>query len=853
MWRTTLQGVRARKVRLLLTATSIVLGVAFVAGVYVLTDTVRRSFDLAFAQTGVGLDLVVRHEGAFEGDGQDRDRPPLTEEALTQIRALPAVAGADGFVQGFARFVDPDGDTVASGGAPTVGISWGETPGVGPLRVADGRAPQRAGEVAMDAATASRLGYEVGDEVGVLLAGPREDFRLVGTFTFGERSDLGPLTFAAFDLDTAQRSFGRNGFDAVNVVVDDGTPVREVQRAIQQALPDTEVLRATEIVAETAEPVTELLGYLNAALLGFAGIGLLVGGFIIFNTFTILVSQRTRELGLLRAVGASRLQIVVSVLAEAFVVGLVASAIGLGLGIGMARLLLDVLPDVGLTVPSGDLVVLGRTVVAAFVVGLGVTIAAALHPALRAARVAPVEAIGDVRHDAGGAPLVRRTILGAAVAVGGFSLSWWAIEGGLGTERSVAVAFLGVFVVFLGLVAMGPILARPLARVLGAPLPAVLGVTGTLARGNAARNPRRTSSTAAALVIGLGLVALVAIFTESAKSSLRTGIDEGLRADVVVTGTDASVSGELGPRLRDLPGVAEVVTLRLGEVRMEGREEHLAGITPRGIHDVLELGIVDGDFDGTLAEDEILVSEREARYYEVDAGDRLSVRFPIGGEHELRVAGVYRNQDFVGGWSIRFMVNQELFNRSFQPPHRDWFVFVGATGRAEQDPSALAAAIDGAVGEDFPDAAVRTLAGYQDAQEGELDTFLNVFVALLLLSEVIALLGIVNTLFLSVHERTREIGLLRSVGMSRRQIRRMVRGESVVITLIGCVLGVLIGLLWGWAVVRALAGQGVDGVVVPPGDLLLFVVVSAIAGFVAALLPAWRASRLDVLEAIAQE
>jgi putative ABC transport system permease protein len=853
MWRTTIQGVAARKVRLALTALSIVLGVAFVAGVYVLTDTLRRSFDVAFAQTGVGIDLVVRHQGAFDGDGQGRDRPQLPESAVDTVRALPEVEAADGFVQGFAQLVDKDGETVGSLGAPTVGISWSTTPGVGPLRIADGRPPDHDGEVAIDDATARRLGYRVGDDVGVLLLGPRRDFRLVGIFTFGERTDLGPLTFAAFDLRTAQREFGDDGLDAINVVLKSGADVSAAERTLTRTLSDVEVLRATEVVAETAEPVEETLGFLNAALLGFAGIGLLVGGFIIFNTFTILISQRTRELGLLRAVGGSRTQIVGSVMAEALIVGLAGSLVGLGIGIGLARVLLDVLPSFGLTVPDASLVILSRTIVASFVIGVGVTTAAALHPALRAARVAPVAAIGDGQRDVGAAPLVRRTLAGVVIAAVGLGVSWYGIDGGLGEERSVAVAFLGVFVVFLGLVAMGPVLARPLARILGRPLPSVLGVTGTLARGNAARNPRRTSSTAAALVIGLGLVTLVAIFTDSAKSSLRTGIDDGLRADAVISGSGSSMSPELADIVRGLPQTGRAVTLRFGEIRLDGDEEHLAGVTPKGLARVVDLDVTDGSFDGTLAEDELLVSEREARHYDLAAGDRVPLRFPEGGVRRLRVAAIYRNQNFLGDWSIRFMINQRLFDQGFQPPHRDWYVLANARDGSTAGAAGLVAAADRALAEPFPNASVRTQEGYKDAQESELDTFLNVFVALLLLSEVIALLGIVNTLFLSVYERTREIGLLRAVGMSRLQVRRMVRGESVVITLIGCVLGVLIGLLWAWAVVSALSGQGITAVTIPPQDLVLFVVVSAIAGFAAALLPAWRASRLDVLEAIAHE
>jgi putative ABC transport system permease protein len=851
MWRATIKGVLARKVRLALTALAVVLGVAFTSGVYVLTDTLKASFDTLFAQTAVGSDLVVRTRSSFADDQGQRQRMPAG--IVRNIRAIPGVQDAEGVLQGDVKFVEKDGRTaIQNGGAPTFGISWPGAHEVGPLRIVAGRPPAEAGEVAMDAGTLSRNGFHIGERVKVLpTVGAAQRYRIVGTFGLGDRSDFGGVTFAAFDPKTAEKVFGAPGLvDYVNVVVQPGLPVRQVQSAITRELgPGYEAVRSQAVAQEIQKPINEFLGLLNNALLGFAGVGLLVGGFIIFNTFTILVSQRTRELGLLRAMGASGTQVVGSVIVEAAVMGAFASALGLALGIGLANLLFELLPQFGLEVPTGDLVVLGRTVVAAGIVGIGVTVAAAVYPAFRAARIPPVAAIGDLRTSTTNAPLVWRTVFGVVVMLAGLGIGAWGVYGDLQLEWGVAVAFIGVFVVFLGVVFVGPVVARPLSRVLGAPLPTVLGVTGRLARGNAMRNPRRTSATAAALVVGLGLVSLVAIFADSAKSSIRHALDDGVRADFVLSSEQlANFSPAAANRIRKLPDVDALVSIRFGETRVQGRQEWMTGVDPRGLEKVVNLDILSGGTRG-LAQGGIMLTRHESDFYKAKVGDQLVVQFPRGTQ-SLPVVGVYANRQFTGGFPVNFMISLGTFREMFGGTQQDTMIFVKAKPGTE---AALERAMDARLREPFPNVTVRTRGEYRDAQIAQLDTFLNVFIALLFLSEIIAVLGIVNTLMLSVYERTRELGLLRAVGMSRRQVRRMVRGESVIIAFIGCALGILIGLLWGWAVTRALEGQGINRFSVPPDDLVMFVIASALAGFVAALLPAWHASRLDVLEAIAHE
>jgi putative ABC transport system permease protein len=854
MWRATVKGVIARKVRLALTALAVVLGVTFVSGTYVLTDTLKQSFGTLFSQYAAGVDLVVRSQAPF-GDGSGT-RQRIPEGVVDAVRTVPGVDAADGFLQGYAQFIGKDGDAIQTAGAPTFGISWSGGDQVGPARIAEGFRPTRDGQVAMDVGTAQRNGFHVGDRVRVLLEGEAETFRLVGLFRLGTEGDFGAVSFAAFDPQTAQRVFGAPGvFDAVNVRVAPGATPSQVKRALDERLnqgqPDGpfDITTAAVVADETREPVDEFLSILNDALLGFAGVGLLVGGFIIFNTFTILVSQRTRELGLLRAMGASGPQVIGSVLAEAAVIGLFASAAGLVLGIGLAQLLLWALPGFGFPVPDASLVVIGRTVWASAVVGIGVTMLAAVVPALRAARTSPIAAITDLRPSARSRPRLGRALTGLVVTAVGVAIGVYGFTADLTINNAVAITFIGGFVVFLGLVTFGPLIARPMSSVIGRPLPATFGVTGTLARGNAMRNPRRTSATAAALIVGLALVALVAIFADSLKTSVRDALTE-VRADYILTAPQfAGFSPKVAERVRDVPGVSRAVAFRWGDVRIKGNDETVNGADVRGLRDVIDLEMVAGD-PARLGDGGLMISEREAHGYGKRVGESLTIEFPTIGAQPLEVVGIYKTRRFSGAFPIDFIISKRLFSQVFSGTQQDTLLYVkAAPGQA----AAVGARLRRTLATPFPNIDVEDRAGYLRAREDTVNQFVNVFIALLLLSEVIAVLGIVNTLMLSIYERTREVGLLRTVGTSRRQVWGMVCGESVIIAVIGCVLGLIVGLMWGWGVTKALQGQFVDAFSIPSGQLALFLVASVVAGLVAALLPAWHASRLDVLEAIAHE
>ena len=853
MGKATIRGIFARKLRLALTTLAVLLGVAFVSGTYVLTDTMERSFDQIFKRTVTDVDLVVRARDPYTGGGSQRTRIP--EASLARVRAVDGVATADGTTFGYAQIVDRHGDSIQNGLAPTIGLSWPES-GAGPLELADdgrSRAPRGDREILVDEGTAREHGLRVGDRVRVLLKGPAEQFRIVGLFRLKGQADLGGVTVTAFDLPTSERVLAVPGaLDAIYLTTQPGASPGKVSADVTAELgPNYEVVTAAKLAEERAEPVRQGVGNLRMALVGFAAVGLVVGSFIIFNTFAILIAQRTRELGLLRALGASRAQVLGSVVAEAAIVGMIAAGLGLAAGFGLARVLLSVVGfnRLGLGAPTTEPVLLARTVVAAVVVGVLVTVGSALIPAVRAARTSPVAAINDVP-GAGAAPLRRRAVIGLVIALAGAGALWFGFQvDATQLATRIQVVAVGALLAFFGVVLLVAALARPMARVIGWFL-SRWGVTGRLAQGNAMRNPRRTAATSSALVVGLSLVCLVAIVAASVKASIRTGVQKGVRADYVLSAQGLTgFSPDVSTRVASLPAVQATTGLRLGRVRLGERQQLVMAVDPAALSRVLDLDIRSGGVQG-LATGGILISRDEAEHYGVGPGDRLQVIYPQTGPIAVPIAGVYARKQFTGGYPVPLgVMSIATEEQNFGGVQQDTLVYVKARPgeRAEARRQ-----IERAIGRDFPNIQIDSRAQFQNMQEGTVDQFVAGLVALLVLSEIIAVLGIINTLLLSVYERTRELGLLRIVGMSRTQVRRMVRGESIIIAVIGCLVGLGLGIFWGWAFTRALREQGLDQFDVPPLQVALFLVFSVIAGAVAAWLPAWRASRLDVLEAISE-
>ncbi|MFN8028117.1 MAG: FtsX-like permease family protein [Acidimicrobiia bacterium] len=762
-------------------------------------------------------------------------------------RAIP-------FVRGYAQFVDRDGQPIGGGGPPTLGFSWAEG---GPLRLvgAASRAPDGADEVLMDVGTARDNGYRVGDKVRVLLKGPAEEFRIVGLFQVGDRPDLGVVTGAAFDLATAQRAFDAQGaLNAVYVQATPGQNLAELQARITQTLGGGyEVLTAEEAAIQTGRTVRQALGFITYALLGFAAIGVVVGAFIIFNTFTILVTQRTRELGLLRAMGATGGQVVRSVVLEAFVVGVVASALGLVLGVLLGVGLLELLRALGLGLPDTTTVLETRTIVVSLIVGVVVTVLASVLPAVRAARVPPISAINDVPQSGAQRGFGRRVAAGVVVIVAGAVALVWGLDRAdrvNGIDKQVEVVALAAFAILVGVVLLLPAIVRPVVRVIGAPLRR-FGTPGTLARANAIRNPRRTAVTASALVIGLALVGLTASFGASARASVDHDTASGMRADYVVKADGfAGFSSQASARVAAVDGVAATMPMRFSDVLVNGDIYTAGNADPAIFGDVVDLGMSQGSLDA-LDDGGVLVAADTARRLGLEVGDTVTLSFTHS-LTPLQVRGIYDNKNFIGlfGQSVPFLVTNTAMSIGAGGDQQDSIVLVKAEpGQVAE----VGAALKAALREEFPNLSVLTLEQFRDQQMEQVNQFLAVIVAILVLSEIIAILGIVNTLALSVFERTRELGLLRVVGMSRVQVRRMVRWESVVIALLGGVIGLGLGVFWGWAFSRSLRGQGISVFSLPVWELVIFVLGSMLAGVVAAVGPAWRASRLDVLEAIATE
>jgi putative ABC transport system permease protein len=849
VWRATWKSLLAKKIRLALTTFAIVLGVGFMAGTYVLTDTMNDVFEDIFATSLTGTDVVVRAESAFAptstagGGGGTEGRDPLPESLLETVASVEGVARAWGDVAGYAQFVDPDtGETIGGIGPPTFGTSY--DPGSEFLELRAGEPPQGLDQVAVDAATAERYGLEVGQRIEILFEGPSREFTIAGIYGFGESDNMAGATAAIFDLRTAQQVLGKVGvLDAINAAAEDGVSSAELRARIDAVLPKTaEAVTASTVAQELTDLLTEALGFFRIALLVFAFIALFVASFIIFNTFSIITAQRTRELALLRALGATERQVTASVLGEAAIVGLVASVIGLGVGILIALGLKAMLSVFGVDIPSKGLAVLSRTVVVSILVGTIVTVVSSFVPARRAARVAPVEALREGQPVLAGAPLHRRLVWGLAVTGVGVA----ALLFGLFAETSRAAQSIGfgAALTFLGIAMLSPLVARPVARVLGAPLRR-LGVPGRLGRENAMRNPRRTAATASALMIGLGLVAMVTILASSLKASFDSALEETLKADLTLSTTSFTpFSPQVAEVVRGLPEVGAVSEFRQNGFRIDGSTSFVTAVDPETVEQVAAIDLEEGT-TAALTQGSVLVFRDVADEKGLGVGDTVVLAFPATGEREFLVGGIYGENRLVGDWLMSVSTYQQLYTEQL-----DTFVLVkGAAGVA---PAELQRAVSAAV-VDYPNVEVQDQAAFREKQAGFIDQMLGLVTALLLFAVLIALFGIVNTLGLSIFERTHEIGLLRAVGMTRRQVRGMIRWESVIIAVFGALLGIAIGISFGYALQQALKPEGLTELEVPRVQLAIYLVLAGLAGILAAVFPARRAARLDVLEAISYE
>ncbi len=846
MFRLMLDNLVARKFRLLSTALSVVIGVAFLVGSLVLIDTISRSFDDLFADVNQGVDAEVRSSEALETDfGTIRGR--IDASVVAEVEEVPGVKAAAGSVFGYAQLVAPNGEAMGNPGqgAPTLGFSWTDVAELNPMRLlGGGRAPVAAGEVVIDLKSANDGPFAVGDSVTILLQGPPQEFEIVGIARFGTADSPLGASVALFEPATAQAVLAEPGkVDAVDVVAADGVSQTELRDRLDTALgDDLEVITGEDLTTENQNEVADALGFFNTFMLVFAAIALFVASFIIYNTFSILVAQRTRETALLRALGARRRQILGAVLMEAVAIGLIAALLGLGVGVLVAMALRGLLAAVGLALPGAGLVFAPATAVWALVVGVGVTGLAAVVPSRRASRVAPMAALRAAAVDESGQSRVRLAI-GVSMLVGGVAALSWGLFGS--PPSAVALVGLGMAGVFLALAVLGPVIAVPFVAVVGLPIARLGGVPGEIARENAMRSPKRTATTAAALMIGVGLVLTISVFAASAKASINKIIDNAFLGDLVIdSGTFGfgGLSPELASELRDVPGVEAASGVRLGFAEIEGAVRTLYSVDPATMGQIVDVGIMAGRIEDMGVSD-IAVYEKYAEDHDLAFGDLLDVTFAETGVQRFRVSVIFERNELTGNFFIG--------NPAYEANYSDVFDFqVYVLRSPDADPAAVRRAVE-ATAARYANAEVQDLSQYKQSQAEQIDQLLTLIYGLLFLAVFIALIGIANTLALSIIERTRELGLLRAVGMTRRQLRRAVRLESVLIALLGTFLGGAVGVFFGWAMVQALADQGFSEFVVPIVEVGVIVVLAVIAGVAAAVLPARRASKLDVLRAIA--
>jgi len=848
MLRATLRSLLARKLRLAMSAFAIVLGVAFVAGTFVFTDTLGRAFE-GIVKGGTG-DVVIQIEGAGDpadpsGAADDRTIPAAVIEKLTQA---PGAARVDGNVTvGNVFVVGEDGNPIGGTGPPSFAVNYNDAPaitGEAALQIVAGEPPDAPGEVVVDATTAERAGYDVGETVPLLTVSeePRLEAELVGIAEFGAGS-LAGASLSVFDTAAMHDMFfdGRDVYTDAWVTAEDGVTQGELREQVAALLPNGVTARTGDEVADEAQnEIGEALRFVNTFLLVFAFVALVVGSFLIINTFSILVAQRSRELALLRALGASRRQVTRSVLLEAVVVGFLGSTLGLVLGFLLALGLKALYGLFGLDLSGTGLAFVPRTALVAYAVGMVVTLVAAYLPARRASRIAPVAALRD---DVAlpEQSIRRRSLIGAALALlgAGLMLAGLVGEGG----RGAALVGGGVLAVLIGVALLSPVLGRPVLYGVGR-LYRPLGTVGLLATQNALRNPRRTAATASALMIGLALVATMSVLGASTNASIDATVDESLVADYVVSNAiGAPFSPYVAEDIEEVEGVEAVAPFRFTSARIEDHGAYIAATDPDSFRRVFDLAMGEGSLED-LQGSSIALTTVTADDLGVGVGDSLSVEFPSGPQ-DLTVVATYERNPAI----VDYLVPIGVFDAAQLKP-ADSYVYVLREPGAS--PSAVYDAINQVIAE-LPTVTLKDQEQFKAEQREDVNRVLYLIYALLGLAVVIAVLGIVNTLALSVIERTREVGLLRAVGMSRRQLRRMVRLESIAIAVLGAVLGVLMGIAFGVVLQQAIADQGIKVLSVPLGRLLLFVLLAAVVGVLAAVLPARRAARLDVLRAITTE
>ncbi len=848
MLKVALKGLLARKLRTALTGFAVVIGVAFVAGTFVFTDTIDASFKDLFERASKGTDVSVQSRLAVEEDFATP--PPMAASTLERVQGVDGVAEAAGFVSADATLLDPEGEPITSGGPPTLLLSTGPER-FDPFTYVEGGPPEGDDQVVIDKATADEFDWHEGDTVTVAAREPQKEYEVAGVARLGDSDNLAGSRMVLMPLEEAQRVLREDGFHDISVAAASGTSPEELKSRIAAELGNGYTVRTGEEQAEkSAQDLSDALGFIRIALLVFAGVAVLVGGFLIFNTFSVTVAQRSREFALLRTLGASRRQIMNSVLAETLAIGIAASIVGIAFGLLLAPGLRALMAASGIDIGDTSVQLQTRTIIVSLLVGVIATVVSGFVPARRATRVQPVEAMREAVTP--GARKVGRIRIAVALVIeaAGVALILFGLLGDPGPASATATVLgFGTLLMIFGLAVLAPTLVRPLSSVIGKPLQRPLGLAGQLARENATRQPQRTAVTASALMIGVALVVLVAIFAAGLRATIDQGIDEQVRAAGIVTHEDGFSPLPTGvtDRLAEVDGVTAVSAIRFETGRLKGETSNtgVTGVDTDTVRDVLTLKWEDGSDDvlSSLGSDGAAVNNEFAEEHNLAIGDSLTFITPRGDEVTYEVQGIY---DSAAGVVGGVLVSNASLESSWDA---DDIAFALVAGDA--DPEAIKAGEESALAE-FPTANPQTIEDFKEEQNNQVNGLVGLIYGLLSLSVIVALLGIVNTLALSVFERTRELGMLRAVGMSRRQVKRMVRGESIITAFIGAILGTVLGIAFAALLSRPLADEGFV-FEIPIGTLVAVAILALIAGVVAAIPPARRASRVDVLRAVTTE
>ncbi|MCU0294761.1 MAG: FtsX-like permease family protein [Candidatus Nanopelagicales bacterium] len=845
MLRIALRSLAAHKLRLLLTAAAVFLGVAFVTGMLMLTNTLDRTFTDIF-ESGAQDVLVTRtaavSEDITQSTGDDQVQL-ISQDVVDEVAAVEGVKKAGGAIfQNGAYLLDASGEVVGGNGPPSAGVNWQPDPDLAVANITQGRAPEADREIVVDEVTFPKLDIPVGDEVTMVTPSGRITVDLVGVFKYGETGGLAGATITAFTPDRAQQLFTEPGqWQSVEIAAADGFTDQQVADNIATALGDRYTVKTrAQQVEESTDALRQGLGFITYALVGFAGISLFVAAFLIYNTFAMLVAQRGREMALLRAVGVSRRQVLTSVLLEALVLALVSAVIGIGLGYVLAVLLVALLGQIGLALTSGvELTV--QAVVWAAILAVVVTVASALLPALRAARTPPIAALREAATPVD-KPGKVRTALGTILLVASLA----GLASAYGGDPEVQLVALSALGLLIAVVMLSPLLAIAVAKLASAVMGAA-GVSGRLAGRNAERGPRRVAATASALLIGLALVTTVAVVVASARESINQLIDRAFGADyVVATATGNPFSTNIATGLREVPEVEFVVSQSAGPARVDGEDQLISAVGGGPVSSVFDLNVTAGEV-GELTQGTAIADSEWAADAGVSVGDRVTALFPSGQSRSFTVQGIFEPPE--AGLISGLVIPKEDY-RAVGGASQDTLLYVVLDPDA--DPATALPAVE-AVTDENPLLQVLDQASIKEQNSRTINQLLYLIYGMLALSILIAALGVVNTMALSVLERTREIGLLRAVGASRRQVRRMIRWEAVLVAVTGALAGILVGLLAGTSLRAALSGDGIEILVIPMATLLVILVLAIVIGVLAAVLPARRAARLDILAAIADE